>query len=207
VRFVWRGSPCRPAGQRNVLHSRTTFVRYSFFEVTLKARSDGFGLCRNRSARGRCLNGMLRSTRLDWPLCVLYLLKSGVCESSFHPHQALRAGMMWFRHLAMVLLAAGLLLVPSTIGVGTVEHPVRDGSSPVVRSTRRQAVSPFVSRSTAVSSFSLFRCRLKSVLEETNPRVVVESDLGPVSIPNHFIRLMGSGPGVHSRLTKLPLRC
>ncbi len=43
--------------------------------------------------------------------------------------------MMWFRHSAIVVLAAGFLLAPSTIGVRTVEKPGRHGPIPVARAT------------------------------------------------------------------------
>jgi hypothetical protein len=109
--------------------------------------------------------------------------------------------------VAIVVLVAGFLLAPSSIVAPTIQEPGRHDPIPVAHATGRHALSPSTTRPTSVSTFSPFRSRLKSVLEETNPRFIEESDLGPVSIPNHFVRLVWSRPGVSGQLDTLPLRC
>jgi hypothetical protein len=115
--------------------------------------------------------------------------------------------MMWFRHEAIVVLAVGFLLAPSTIVVPTGHSRASHDLKPIAHATCGQTFSPATSRSNSVLSYSPFRSRLKSVLEQTDPRVVEELDLGPVSVPSHVTRLVWSGPVIRVHLDTIPLRC
>lgn len=117
------------------------------------------------------------------------------------------AGMMWVRRLALAVLVAGLLLASAMPSVQRVQGHPKKNLNPVVQSARRRALASLAPRPIAVTQFLPWRRRLKTVLHDTHPRVIEEMDLGPVTLPLHFV---GFGPAVRplcQRLSSIPLRC
>jgi hypothetical protein len=69
------------------------------------------------------------------------------------------------------------------------------------------AVSTF-SRASALTPYSPWRYRLKSVLREgSDPRIARESDLGPVPVPDHFFTLVAHTSESGQSPPLVPLRC
>jgi hypothetical protein len=108
---------------------------------------------------------------------------------------------------AMVILIAALLLTPSARST-----PVVDGQADCAQTLAAHVVNPCLlpfptSGPASVSSFSPWRHRRKAVLEETNPRILEESDLGAVICPSEFTRSEPSEPHFCGPLSPVPLRC
>jgi hypothetical protein len=64
-----------------------------------------------------------------------------------------------------------------------------------------------LSRASSMSAFAPWRSRIKSVLEETNPNVVDQFDLGPAALPQERPRCRSIELIDHRPLGALPLRC
>ena len=115
--------------------------------------------------------------------------------------------MMWSRRSAILVLLSGFLL--ASLANGTPDVKVRTKHDPihVVGAIAKRAVSLSASRPASISIQSPWRSRLKSVLDETDPRVIEESDLGPVLDPIQTILFQRNGPELFLRSVTLPLRC
>ncbi len=114
---------------------------------------------------------------------------------------------MWSVRWAILVLIVGFSLAFSTAGLRHVKDPIERNSTHIPRDCEKSTYSPSVSRPASVTSYSPWRSRLKSVLEETSPRIIVESDLGPLPSPSHFIPFVSSGLSPSRRVATLPLRC
>ena len=114
---------------------------------------------------------------------------------------------MWLRRSAVVVLMAGFFLAFSTAGLRHVKDPTEQNSTRIPRDCDKPTYSPSIPRPSSVAIYSPSRSWLKSVLEETSPRIFEESDLGPVSCQNHVIPFVSSGLSLSLRLVTVPLRC
>jgi len=114
---------------------------------------------------------------------------------------------MWSRRSAILVLMAGFLL--ATVATGARESKVRSKLDPihVAGATAKRVLSLSASRPVSISIQSPWRSRLKSMLDETDPRVVEESDLGPVLVPIQTIFFRSNGLGPFLRPATLQLRC
>jgi len=111
------------------------------------------------------------------------------------------------RRLSFLLLLAACTLAPQT---GS-PHPVRfENGSRCHQQTPVEGLlvpTPTIARPQSISPFSPWRYRLKSVLQETDSRIIQESDLGPVPLPGRFYAsVVPTRRTVLSR-TAIPLRC
>ena len=111
------------------------------------------------------------------------------------------------RRSSILVLIASFLLASWTIDSRVVR--VRPGHQPlrVGGAVKRQTPSMTSPRPVSISIQSPWRSRLKSVLEETGPRVLDESDLGPVPVPVSRMLHGCNGPSPFLRLAPLELRC
>jgi hypothetical protein len=114
---------------------------------------------------------------------------------------------MWLRRSAIVILLAGFPLASFAAGARDVK--TRTGSDPihVTAATNRLTLSTSPTRPHSVTIQSLWRSRPKSVLEETGPRDLEESDLGAVLTPIRSILFGYNSPTPCLRLATLQLRC
>jgi hypothetical protein len=108
---------------------------------------------------------------------------------------------------AMMVLSAALLLPLPTRAAQIVEARA-EGSQPLgVCVTETSLHSPPISGRAAVSPFFPLRIRRKAVLEQTQPRVIEETDFDLVPVPNRSVAFMPSGPIPSRFVSTLPLRC
>ena len=114
---------------------------------------------------------------------------------------------MWSRRSAILMLVAGFLLASSTTGVRDRNNRTKHNAARVARACEKQTRSLSTPGPSSLSIDSSWRSRLKSVLEETGPRTVEESDLGPVATPSHVTPFVSSGSSLSRRLAPVPLRC
>jgi hypothetical protein len=117
------------------------------------------------------------------------------------------AGMMWVRRSAIAVLVAGLLLASAMPSSRRVEGHAKKVLNPVAQSARRRALANLAPRPIAVTHFSPWRSRLKTVLHDTHPRVIEEMDLGPVTLPLHFVGFDPTARPLCQLLSSIPLRC
>ena len=114
---------------------------------------------------------------------------------------------MWSRRSEIAVLIAGFLLALSANGVRDVKDRTPYDLNRSAGATERQRLSQLPSRPFSVCTYSPWRSRLKSVLEESSPRIIEASDLETVLIPTRMILLRCNGLNPCRRLTALPLRC
>ncbi len=114
---------------------------------------------------------------------------------------------MWTRRSEIAVLIAGFLLALSANGVRDVKDRNPYDVNRAAGTTKRQSLSQLPSRPFSVCTYSPWRSRLKSVLEESSPRIIEASDLVTVLIPTQMILLGCNGLNPCPRLTTLPLRC
>jgi hypothetical protein len=114
---------------------------------------------------------------------------------------------MWLRRSAIVVLIAGFLVASFAADTRAVKNRSKHDPIHVTGATHQRALSPSPSRPFSVSIQSQWRSRLKSVLDETDPRILEESDLGPAPIPIQTILIGCNGPSPCLRLATLQLRC
>jgi len=108
---------------------------------------------------------------------------------------------------AMVILIAGYLLSVPARGSQGAEGCPGPANTPAGRVIEPSLRSLSISGPVSDSILSPSRIRRKAVLEETDPQIFEETDLGPVLIPGHHLGLMLSGPILHSLFWVPPLRC
>jgi hypothetical protein len=114
------------------------------------------------------------------------------------------------RRTAIVLLFSCVCLVPAARGTpssGAAPSTADTQSALRVAPQARSRRLPVTPRRAGLPSFSRWRWRLKSVLENTDPKLIDEADVGPALPPNQ--------PGItcpmNGRISRLivltPLRC
>jgi hypothetical protein len=104
-------------------------------------------------------------------------------------------------------LIAGFVLAFSTAGVRHVKQQTDRHLTHIPRDVTKPTCSPAIPRPSSVTVYSPWRNRIKSVLEETSPRIIVESDLGPVPGLSQVIPFVLRAISPSRQLTTLPLRC
>lgn len=114
---------------------------------------------------------------------------------------------MTVRRVSLVLVAA-FFLTPDSWGVHSSRSP---GGSPVVHQSGivgRPAIQTSTGPGTSsISPFSSWRYRLKSVLQESDNRIVREADLGPVPVPEPSFSSEAQSRRFDPFRTIVPLRC
>jgi hypothetical protein len=109
---------------------------------------------------------------------------------------------------ASVVLLASFLLAPSTPAVRASAKPHKPGTMHVLRAmSSPSSLSPSPARPSSVSRFAPVRKRLKSVLEEKNPRGAEELAFDSLVSPNESIRFVSNRLGHCQCITARPLRC
>ena len=109
--------------------------------------------------------------------------------------------------LAILVLMVGFFLSFSTAGIRHVKEPTEHNTTRIPRDCEKPTYSPSIPHPSSLALYSPWRSRLKSVLEETNPRIIEESDLGFLASPTHAIPFDSSGLSLIRRLAPVPLRC
>ena len=113
---------------------------------------------------------------------------------------------MWSRRSAILCFMVASLVALSTIGDRTSTLPTQRDPIAVARKIDKHVCSKAPVRS-SLSMQSPWRSRPKSVLDDTDPRILEESDLGPVSTPSQKILLGQGGLKTSLRFHHLQLRC
>lgn len=112
---------------------------------------------------------------------------------------------------AMILLVGCLLLTPSPRAVKAVPSSERQAQTVSVPEPGCTHGAPLPtsgpSRPASLAQFSPWRYRLKSVLEETDSRIIEEADLGPAPSPSRLIRFLPIECLTCRPLATPPLRC
>jgi hypothetical protein len=109
--------------------------------------------------------------------------------------------------LAMIVLIAGIGLgpvTPASRAVDPTPNPIKLTSAVGVQRSLAAASLP---RSLSVSDFVPWQNRRKAVLEETDPRIVDEIDLGPAPLDQPSIPSTHSRPMTRLFVTTRSLRC
>jgi hypothetical protein len=111
---------------------------------------------------------------------------------------------------ALMMLATCTLFGCASCG-SQFEHPPADRlHSTNVDHSEPSSVWPHIVQPgsrPAISCFTPWKSRIKSVLEETDPKVIEERDLGPVIVPGHRLILGTFLCAVCPLPTFPPLRC
>jgi hypothetical protein len=114
---------------------------------------------------------------------------------------------MLLRRLSLLLLAA-FLITPDSWAVRSSRSTLTSPSSRQAGVPGRPAILPSNSpRPSSISPFSAWRYRLKSVLPETDSRIIQEADLGPVPLPEPHFSFDARSPNSGPYRTIVPLRC
>lgn len=115
---------------------------------------------------------------------------------------------MGSRHSAILILIAGFLVASSTAGNRSIKDRAALDPSPIRHDCGKPKYdSPSIPRPSSVAIYSPWRSRIKSVLEETSPRIIEESDLGPAPNSTHAMPFVPSGSSLSRRVGRLPMRC
>jgi hypothetical protein len=112
--------------------------------------------------------------------------------------------------LAMLMLITGILLCAPTRGSQSSGAPAGKTLTLITEHTGSSVDSIIVSRpyrGATCSQFIPWRRRLKTILEETNEKVVEECDLGPAIPPDRFINSAPIQLASCPLATPPPLRC
>jgi hypothetical protein len=110
---------------------------------------------------------------------------------------------MSLRRLSLLIIAV-LLLTPDASRVRSSQSPEGHQAAAVARSSIVPSSGP---RTSSLSPFSSWRYRLKSVLQESDNRLIHEADLGPVPMPEPSCSSDAQTPRFDPSRTIVPLRC
>jgi hypothetical protein len=165
-----------------------------------------------------CLNRKLCSIRNNARVDLTFQVKSDmllqygrgvqtVRRQRISPPNTGRDASMRAGRWAILALLAGFCLACTTAGLRHVKQSATYDSTRIPRDCAKPTCSPSIPRPCSVAIYSPWRNRIKSVLEETDPRITEESDLGLVVTPNPVIPFSSSGSSLTPQLTTIPLRC
>jgi hypothetical protein len=114
---------------------------------------------------------------------------------------------MPLRRLSLLLLAV-FFITPDSWAVRSSRCPLTSPSNHEAGVLGQPAILPVSSpRPFSISPFSTWRYRLKSVIEETDTRIIREADLGPVPLPEPAFSSAAQTPRFDPFRTIVPLRC
>ena len=114
---------------------------------------------------------------------------------------------MTSRRLSLVMVAA-FFLAPDAWGVRSSRSPLDTPADRQAGIAGRAAVLTLSgARTSCISPVSTWRYRLKSVLQESDNRIIREADLGPVPMPEPSISSETQSPRFDSFRTIVALRC
>ena len=111
---------------------------------------------------------------------------------------------------ALLMLAACVLFKGAPSASQTSRFPADRTHSVIVARSEPSSVCQCVGRPASGAVFSRFtpwKSRIKSVLEESNPKIIEEHDLGPAIVPSRCF-ILGTFLSVSCTLSIFPpLRC
>jgi hypothetical protein len=113
---------------------------------------------------------------------------------------------VWLCRSAMVVLTVGVLFGQFARGAQTTEGRAEPAPAAAVGLMKASVQSSLLTP-TSLSPFSRWKTRLKTILTETDPRILEEPDLGPALMPSVFGPLASSAPIAPHRLAPLRMRC